>query len=785
MFKNFLKISVRNLFRNKIYSFINIMGLAIGLCCCILLMLYIKHEISYEKKYQNADQLYRIWLKTTLNGEIRKSAITTLTYGADLLSEFPEIKNTARTSTVQGGRFSFGNKEMDERFLYVDESFLNMFLFRALSGNIETALQNPNTIVLCNSLAQRLFGDIDPIGKSVSLNNARHLMVTAVIPDQPVNTHLQFQALLPLKDYPNQHMSYDGNFSFYTYVQLYENADVEKLRVRFPEFMDEKINNWAKEFGFFAELNIQKLSKMHLHSDIQHEMSPAGNMQNIYIYTAIAIFILLIACINFMNLTVAQSLKRAREIGIRKVLGSFRSMLIRQYLIESVMFSFIAFVISLILIEICLPPFNNFIGVELEFYKASELNFLVMLPLVALFTGILAGSYPAFYLSAFNPIKVIRGGFEIRNKRLNLKNVLVVLQYIISTSLIVSTIIIYLQVNYLNNKDLGYIRENVLIIQFNNNKQRDAMTGFKNELLQLSGVKNATQLSALPVHGITMNGYVPDEYEKPIMVHELIIDEDFMKTLEVELIDGDNFSGLKESDQNTCIVNEAAVKSFGWENAIGKTLHRNGKDFRVIGVVMNFHFTSLHVPVAPLILKNVSGYRYMAVRLNDFNRSQILEDVKSAWNNMLPNESMQSRFFNEYYTSMYKEESRFGTIFISFAVLAIFIASLGLLGLSSFILKQRSKEIGIRKILGSSTNRIFKLLSVNYIYLLVIANLIAFPIIWVGMGKWLKNFAYQIPIPWWSFVLAFLISVLLMFVTISIQTFKSARAKPADAIKYE
>ncbi len=784
MFKNFFKIAFRNTLRNKVYSLINVLGLAIGICCCILLMLYINHETSYEKYYQNADDIYRVWLRETLNGKVSESAITTLPYGPDLKAEFPEVLEMARVRTMQGGYFSKDEKQFGGHFLYADNSFLEIFGFETIYGDITRALAEPGSLVLTKSLATKLFAEESPVGKTVLLNNSKHLMVTAVIADQPQNTHLQFSALLSLEDCRFQYYGYDGNYSFYTYLLLAPNADPVNLQAKFPAFMEEKINKRSREFGYQEDAFVQNITEMHLYSGLGYEMSPAGSLSNIYVYSLIAVFVLFIACVNFMNLSIAGSLKRAKEIGVRKVVGASRGSIVKQHLGESLLFAFIALVVALILVEICLPPYNRFLGLELQFYLASEWKLLLILPLIIIVVGVLSGAYPAFYLSRFNPGKVLKSGGRVSYNKSILRNVLVVLQFVISTVLIVCTVIIYNQISFMNNKDMGYNKENVLIVSLNNAVQRNSLQVLKNEVEQISGVRGVSSLSALPVHGITMNGYVPEGYEKPVMLHELWVDEEFKKTFEVEIVEGRNFSKTDKESVN-CIINQAAVESLGWTHAIGKKLHRNSVDYKVVGVVKDFHITSLHDKIAPVILKSKAEHSFIGIKLSSGNLKNDIEMISSVWKNILPGETINYRMFSSYYDGMYRKESRFGTTFITFSLLAIFIACLGLFGLSSYMAEQRTREIGIRKVLGANTTNVFTLLSSNYFKLLLIANLIAAPIAWFGMDKWLEGFAYRIPLPWWPFVAALLISIVLMFITITVQTMKSAKSKPVDAIKYE
>ncbi len=790
MTRNYFKIAIRNILNNKIFTAINVLGLSIGLCCCLLLFLYVKHELSYDKFIENSGSIYRLWLHNELNGNVMDDPITSLPYGPTLVEDFPEVINMARISSMQGGTFSNKEKEIPRvSFLYADTSFMKIFSIKPVSGNIETALEASNSLVLTKTLAEKLFENENPIEKTIRLDNSQNLMVTAVVEDFPDKSHLEFEALLPMENIlsdPGSFKGWDGNFSFYTYILLSRSADLVSLTSKFPELMEEHVNKKGRQFGSITDLHIRNIKDIHLHSNTPYELKPGGNLSNIYIFSAIAFFILIIACINFMNLSTARSVKRAKEIGIRKVLGSYRSKIIGQFLGESVLLCFIAIVFTLIFIEIFQPYFNHFTGLNLSLYHNSNWPLLFALPFAVILVGIIAGSYPAFFMSAFKPVKVLKGNIEKANNKFNFRNILVVFQFIISVALIVSTIIIYQQNNFLNNKNIGYNRDGLLYVHLANKAQMRAFKVLKNELLNLNGVENVTGSSALPVGGLTQNGYLPESMDKPMMLHLLEADEDFLDAYKMEIIDGRNFSEKFKTDKNAFLINETAAKIIGWDKAVGKTIRRD-TIHKVIGVVKDFHFRSLHLEIAPLIISLIpeNEVYVMSIRVNSENVSQTLEAIQKIWDTILPDQTLSYSFLDKRFEHIYIAEARFGTIFISFTFLAIFIACLGLLGLSAYMAEQRTKEIGIRKILGASEGLIFRLLSKNYLILVLIANLIAWPIVWFWMTRWLENFAYSINISLLPFVWSLIISILISIIIIYIQTSKVANSNPVDALKYE
>jgi putative ABC transport system permease protein len=790
MIKNYFKIAIRNILRNKVFTAINVLGLSIGLCCCLMLFLYVKHELSYDKFIENSDSIFRLWLHEEMNGNVSDFPITSLPYGPALVKDFPEVINMARISSMQDGTFSNNNKEIQRvSFLYADTSFLKIFSIKLVSGNIETALEASNSLVLTKTLAEKLFEKEDPIGKAIRLNNSQNLMITAVVEDFPDNSHLKFDALLPMENIlsnPKSFKGWDGNFSFYSYILLNKFADPVSLAKKFPELMEEHVNKKGRQFGSITDLHIRNIKDIHLHSNTPYELKAGGNLSNIYIFSAIAFFILIIACINFMNLSTARSLKRAKEIGIRKVLGSYKSKIIGQFLGESVLLCFIAMVFALIFIEIFQPYFNQFTGLNLSLYNSSNRLLLAGLPFAVIFVGIIAGSYPAFFMSAFKPVKVLKGNVEKSNRKVNLRNALVILQFIISVALIVSTIIIYQQIDFLNNKNFGYKKAGLLVLSLDNKTQQGAFEVLKNEFLNLNGVENVSGSSALPVEGLTQNGYFPEGWDKPMMLHLLEVDKDYIDTYKMEIVDGRNFSDKFKTDKNAFLINETAAKKIGWNEAVGKTIRRD-TIHKVVGVVKDFHFTSLHIEIAPLVISLIpkDEIYVMTIKVNSQNLSQTLEAIKEIWNTVLPDQTLSYSFLDKRFENIYLAETRFGTIFISFTFLAIFIACLGLLGLSAFMAEQRTKEIGIRKVLGASQGLIFRLLSKNYIILVFIANLIAWPIVWFGMTRWLENFAYSINISLFPFVWSLIISILISIVIIYIQTSKVVNSNPVDALKYE
>lgn len=790
MFKNYLVIAFRNLWRNKAYSLINIFGLAIGLASTILLLLYIIHELSYDSYHQKKDRIYRVHYISEKSGIFSSSAITTAGIGHELIKEMPEIETMMRFSSPRNGYFSFDEKNFHiNNITYVDSSFFSVFDYDLIEGNPKLVLQEPFTVVLSESTAEKIFGNEDPIGKVISFNAEEPLVVTGIIIDFPSNSHMQFNAMISfvsLYHKKNMYLDFNGGHNYYTYLLLKNEGSVKQLENRFPDFLEKNINYLYRTVGVVMHMKLLPLSKIHLFANVEADIDTKGNLTNIFIYATIAIFILLIACINFMNLATARAIRRFKEVGLRKVIGATKGQIIRQFLGESVMICFISFIIAIIIIEIFQRDFNTLIGATLNLYSLSNIWIIFILIGLTAVIGLLAGSYPALYVSRFQPVAIMKGNFLSVKSKSIVRNTLVIIQFFISASLIICTIIIYSQLDYIKNKGLGYNADNILNIPFPSENSTKNFKYLKEQISNIAGVESVAGTSMIPGWGMTRNGYIPEGLTESIMFHALYTDEDYFDLLEIPVIEGRMYSKDIASDQEVVLINEALAKKLGWTDPIGKIIRRN-KNYKVIGVVKDFHFAPLHHEIAPMVIsiRNSSFYNYLSLKVNPERYSSIMSDIENTWNKINPGEPFNASLQESYSTDAYKAEAHFGKVFLNFSVLAIFIACLGLLGLVAYATEQRRKEIGIRKVMGATFSRILFLLSFDFTKWVLIANLLAVPISFYFMNKWLQNFAFATSIKPWVFIITVIFTIAISLITIFFLTRKLANTNPANILKYE
>ncbi len=814
MLKNYLKVAFRNLLRFKTYSFINITGLAIGIACCLLILLYIKNELSYDRFNKKADQIYRI--NTDLkfgNTELAIPVVPDL-MGPLLKQDFPQVKEYTRIYNWAGKKLvkKGNNFNTETGIAYVDSTFFKVFTFKTIAGNTDKILNEPNTVVITESIAKKYFNTVDAVGKFIeTTDNGRTLYkVTAVIKDMPFNSHLRFDFLFPM-----QNLDYDwGNLissNFHTYLLLKKGVNYKDFEKNFELFNNKYVYPYAQKYmhitkeefdraGNRLKYSLIPLTDIHLFSKRIQEISPTGTIQYVYIFSAVAFFILLIACINFMNLTTARSANRAREVGIRKVLGTEKKNLIYQFLTESTLTALISVILAVAIVYNVLPFFNNLSGKELstnDLYSSSILIFLVSLPFIV---GFIAGSYPAFFLSRFNPIQIIKGKLSTGSKSGGLRSVLVVFQFATSIILITGTIIIYNQLNYIQNTNLGYQKDQVLIINDAYNLGRN-VDAYKNEMLNVPGVISGTTSGFLPIPSLrNFNAFYKEASqaaESGLTMQSWKIDYDYLKTLGIKIVQGRNFSHEFGSDSSSIILNEAAVKQLGYnlsanakENPINNSVYtweNGGKivKYNIIGVVKDFHFESFHQDIGPLglLLKRSTGL--ISFKVTASKIPMILKEAEVKWKRMSSGMPFSYKFMDDSFNEVYKADRRVGFIALSFSALAIIVACLGLFGLATFLAEQKTKEIGVRKVLGASVPSIFLMLSKEFIKWIIIANIIAWPFAYYFMNKWLQEFAYRININWWIFTFAGCIVLIIALLTVSIQAIKAATANPVKSLRYE
>lgn len=789
MFQNYLKITFRKLLNNKLFSLINIFGLSVGLAAVMLIFMFIRHELSYDRFHPEGDNIYRISVLTE-RGDIAEddSYIFTPPIGPDMKHALPEVADYMRFSTNRTMNSSYDEKAFNiESIRYADSTLFNFFSFPLLKGDRNTALTAPYSVVLGERLAAKIFGNKNPLNEVIKLDDGQQYEVTGVIQDPPANSHIEFDALISFQTLFSQkdlHLGWDGGNQYITYLKLNDQADATALEAKFPSFMWEKINRSYSEYGLELKAYLQPLEDIHLFFNPYS----ANLRTNLAIFAAIGFLILFIACVNFINLTTAQASSRVKEIGLRKVLGAQRKDLISQFLGESFLTTFISFAAALCLVTQFVPIYGALVGKDLMIGSSIDAVSIGGLVLLLLIVGLTVGSYPALYLSSLKIVETIKGIIS-KNKqsKSHFRNTLVVFQFAISAMLIVSTIIISRQLSYLQTKELGFDKDQVLVLPLTGEEAQLNTPKLKQELLGLAQVKQATASSEIPGEGFTSNGYIPEGLEQPIMANVVDVDEDFLKTYELELTEGRFFATNRPSDQTGYLINESFARLMNWEEPIGKLIQRNG-DHRVIGVVKDFHFAPLHSKIQPLIITHQpwqERFSFLTIKLKPGQLDESIASIQQTWNSVIPETPMNFWFLDESIGAIYDKEVRFRKMFLYFSTLSIIIALLGMWGLATLLIRYRTKEVGVRKVLGATERQLIGLLSGDFIILVVIALALAFPISWLGMNRWLENFAYRIDISWWTFVISGKVVLMVAFLTIAARALHTARINPVEALRNE
>ncbi len=828
MLKNYFKIAWRNIMRNKVNSFINIAGLAIGICCVILITLYVQDERRYDRFFSNADHICQVDMDVAMGGEAGYVSNTPPTVGPALQQSFPEIKAYTRfyvmgNEIISSGTNSVEQKHFTEKkFLAVDSNFLQVFDYAVKEGNAATCLQQPHSIVITETTAKKYFGNTEVLGKNLVLDEYKEpFEVTAVLKDLPSQASIQFDLLIPTSACPPvQHFSWSWVWlQMNTYVLLDKNfsstaANIKKLESKFPSMVRTQAASAFKRIGqpfdeFIKkggkwDVHLQSLTDVHLYSgDISSPfLSTLSDIKYVYIFSAIALFIILLACVNFMNLSTAQSAIRAKEVGIRKVLGSMKGQLIKQFLTEAMLYSFISSVIALFLVALLLPLFNSVAGKTLDFSSIFTSGIWLFILLLTIITGFLAGSYPAFYLTSFNPIAVLKGGvFKKSISNIFIRNGLVVFQFTVSVALIICTVIVFQQLQFTQNKALGLKKDNVIIIPNGAKMESHDEGTFRQEAMKIPGVTHASISTSVPTESVFGDSYVPDITNvKELLVKDIILssfmaDEEFIPALQIHVLKGRNFS-KDFNDSTSVIVNETAVKQIGWKESLGKyiTYPGNGdQHFKVIGVVRDFNVASLRMSdtIVPFALFHSSsktyqvGTSYIIASVQSKNLKSTITQLENKWKNFAPAVPFEYSFLDKNFEALYNSEQRLGTVFGIFTCLSIIVACLGLFGLSVYTAARRTKEIGIRKVLGASVKGLVGLLSKEFIKLVFVAAIIAFPVAWWVMNKWLNDFASRIKIELWVFISAAILTGLIALLTVSFQAIKAAVANPVKSLRTE
>ncbi|WP_407522395.1 ABC transporter permease [Lacibacter sp. MH-610] len=811
MLKNYFVIAWRNLLKNRTFSIINIAGLAVGLACFILIALYVVDELSYDRYHQKASRIYRINSDIRFGGTDLKLAVSSDPMGATLKKDYPQVEQFVRIYNSAGSKLiKKGNAFINEtRVTHADSTLFEVFTLPVIAGNPQTALNEPNTVVITESAANKYFGTVNVIGQNIETNdNTKTLYkVTAVIKDIPANSHFNFDFFFSMDN-----VEYGwGNFlshNFHTYLLLKEGTDTKAFDRNFTQVVDKYILPQAKQFmqinsmadfektGNKLVYSLMPLLDIHLKSDRFPELGVNSSMQYVYIFSAVALFILLIACVNFMNLSTARSANRAKEVGIRKVLGTEKKMLIGQFLTESTLMVFMGLILAIGLVGLSIGYFNSIAGKALNIKELLQPGYLLFLILMPIATGVLAGLYPAFFLSSFRPITVLKGKINSGFSKNNFRSALVVFQFFTSIVLIIGTIVVYKQLNYIQNTKIGFNKDQLLIIN-GTSALGSNVDAFRNEVAKISGVKASSFAGYLPVSNSSRSD---NSFSTEAVMTEKTgfnmqtwnVDYNYIPVLGMEMVMGRNFSTQYGSDSSAIIINEAAAKIMGVDNPVGKKLYSsdgNGAStataYTVIGVVKNFNFESLRQNIGPLSMRLGNNKWAAAFKVAAADVNGLIKTIEQKWKTMAPDMPFSYQFLDESFDNMYRAEQRVGKVALSFSLLAIFIACLGLFGLAAYMAEQRTKEIGVRKVLGASVGSITTLLSRDFIKLVGIASLVAFPVAWWAMYQWLQDFAYRVTISWWVFALAGFVALLIALLTVSSQAVKAALNNPVKSLRTE
>lgn len=807
MFKNFIRTTMRSLSKNKAYFFINILGLAIGLASFIFITLFVIHELSYDRFHKNHDRIYRIKIVGQMSGQDLNEPLSCAPLAATLVKDFPEVENVVRIRSSGDFLIRYKEKAFNETgILFADSTFFDIFSFKLIEGDPNKALVNPKSMVMTQSYAKKYFGDEYPIGKMIKVeSDTVFYTVTGIVEDVPENSHFHFDMLASLNTLRVSLSNVWVSNSFYTYLRLKKGTNIPKFEEKLQSIVRTYIGPQVKEilgidldefeemgnsFGYY----LQALTNIHLKSNLGTELEANGNIAHVNIFSIIGVFILCIAIINFINLSTAKSASRSKEVGIKKTIGSTKGLLIRQFLGESLLLTFFAILIAILLVIILTPDFNTMIGYELRFGLFKNIYGMPLLILLFIFVGLLAGIYPAFVMASFKPILVLKGGLGQGIKSGLIRKVLVVFQFLISICIIIGTIVVYKQLNYMQTKDIGFDKENLLIIQ-RPDALRNHIESFKTDLLKNSSIYDVANSRSIPgKKAYDQNAFFKedDPNKNLYLLIQNYVSFEYPKTMGFTLLKGRFFDQSYGTDSLAVIINETAVKVLGLEDPIGKKLQIPTQDNQwinlpIIGILKDYHVESLHRKIGPVALTVLRGYPegYISIRFDKNKTKETIEYAEQLWNSYSIAVPFTYFIFKSDYNNLYQSELKTSKIFSIFAMLAIFIASLGLLGLITYTAETRTKEIGIRKTHGASIGSIIRLLSSEIVILVIIASVIAWPIAYFGTNYWLNEFANRIPTNWLFYLMGTIITLIISWIVISYQTIKVALSNPVDSLRYE
>ncbi|WP_163324459.1 ABC transporter permease [Draconibacterium mangrovi] len=807
MIKNLLKHSLRALKKQKGYVAINIFGLAIGIACSIIIALFIIHELSYDQYHENKDRIYRVNLDGKIGEQEVNASYSASILGPTMVNDFPEVEKFCRLNTW--GETIIKKEDIAyviDDFAEVDSTFFELFSIPLLKGNSKTVLNEPNTMVLSESTAKKIFGNEDPINKMLRVNTGQDpYRITGVMADFPEETHFNANILTSFMTNRRANDPEWLNNSFSTYVLLKPNTSAANVEDKFSGLIEKYVGPRVQEMmgimleDFIAQGNrysfhLQPVTKIHLQPEIEHEVKPATDPKYLVIFSSVAILIIVIASINFMNLSTAQATKRAKEIGVKKVSGSSKGMLILQFLTDSTLISFIALILAVVIVFVSLPFFNDVFDTQVRFNLIQHFYYIPLLIAFALFVGFVAGAYPAFYLSSFNPNTVLRGKLRDGAKNGKLRRILVSVQFLISIILIVGTIIMYRQLTYMVNKDVGFGKDRLMVIG-SAGSIGDQVKAFKQEILKIPGVEFVSASTAVPGHNNNNNGYMLEGHDgQTYLMQTAYVDYDFLKTYNMQLRDGRFFDREFGADREACVVNRKTIEEFGIDDytqtrfIVVFTDEGDKKFMPIIGVCNDFHFESLHSRINPYVMRfkeDDNNWGYISVKFNTDASAAAINQIEESWKRFASNNPMRYFFMDEDFAHMYKSERQNAKLSVVFAILGIFIAALGLFGLTSFTVEQRTKEVGVRKALGASGYSIFYLISKEIVILVCVSTLVASPLIYWVASNWLHNYYYRIHLGALEFIVGFIAAISIALLTISYKTLQTLRINPAHTLRYE
>lgn len=811
MFKNYIKTALRNISRQKGYVFINILGLAIGIASSMLIAVYIFSELSYDQHHHKKDRIYRVYLDGKINNQEMLGAWTPSPMAFTVKDKFPEVEEAVRINAWDETIIRYEDRTfVEDAFIAADSTFFKVFTAPLIKGNPNTALTKPHTVVITQSTARKIFGNQPAMGKSIKVgSHETYHEVTGIMKDMPRTSHFDCNMV---GSFVTSDRSSQGNWlsnNLATYLLLARNTSANQVEDKFPDLLRKNAGPILEEFlglsfdeflekGNRYAYHLQPLTEIHLNPEIEGGMKPAHDKKYIYIFSVVALMLIVIAAINYMNLSTARASNRAKEVGLRKVAGSTKRMLVRQFLTESVIMAFMALILAVIIVQVLLPYFNNLINTSLTLNYIDQWYYIPVLLALALLIGLLAGSYPAFYLAAFRPTSVLSGDVKsgARNKRI--RSTLVVSQFVISAALILGTIVISRQTTYMLNKDLGFDKDNLLVIR-RISVLEDQIGIFKAEVNKIPGVVNSTHSTMVPGHPNNNNAYQLESQprDETYVFDTNWADEDFLDVYGIEMVSGRFFTEDLSKDLHTCIVNQKSLKDYPIEDPYSERILRPGgseeeglqlESFQIAGVLKDFHIRSLHRPISPYLILPASEdqqWGYLSVKVSPEGMSQTVDRIEQTWKKFTDNDPMLYFFMDNEYASLYQEEQRSSSLAVAFAVLTIFIASLGLFGLTSYTAEQRTREIGIRKAMGSSVSGIVQMIGKETLRLILLALVISWPLAYYFLVNWLTNYPYRVSLQPWDFIATLLIIVVVAFITISYQTIRAARKNPAHSLRYE